>query len=57
MIFRGRKGTWYRPTTLMELVELKSKYPDARLVVGNTEIGKAHIIVYKVKVIMKLIIL
>ena len=28
-----------RPTTLEGLLELKSKYPTAKLVVGNTEVG------------------
>ncbi|XP_060840095.1 xanthine dehydrogenase isoform X2 [Rhopalosiphum padi] len=39
LIFRGKKTTWYRPTSLLELLELKYKYPNARIVVGNTEIG------------------
>ncbi|XP_025414020.1 xanthine dehydrogenase [Sipha flava] len=38
-VFRGRKTTWYRPTTLLELLKLKSEHPNARIVVGNTEIG------------------
>lgn len=42
MIFRGKKTTWYRPTSLLELLELKYKYPNARIVVGNTEVGKVH---------------
>ena len=32
--------TWIRPTTLEELLELKMKHPQAKLVIGNTEIGK-----------------
>ncbi|VVC38233.1 Oxidoreductase, molybdopterin binding site,Aldehyde oxidase/xanthine dehydrogenase,FAD-binding [Cinara cedri] len=39
LIFRGRKTMWYRPTSLFELLELKSKYPNARIIVGNTEVG------------------
>ncbi|KAK3093911.1 hypothetical protein FSP39_021700 [Pinctada imbricata] len=39
LIFKGERSTWYRPTTLSELIDLKSTYPDAKLVVGNTEIG------------------
>eukprot|EP01065_Artemidia_motanka_P006570 TRINITY_DN1321_c6_g1_i1.p1 TRINITY_DN1321_c6_g1~~TRINITY_DN1321_c6_g1_i1.p1 ORF type:complete len:1373 (+),score=457.81 TRINITY_DN1321_c6_g1_i1:112-4119(+) len=35
----GRRQTWYRPVRLSELLELKAKYPDARLVCGNTEVG------------------
>lgn len=30
---------WYRPLSLQHVLELKAKYPDARLVVGNTEVG------------------
>ncbi|XP_050420003.1 xanthine dehydrogenase isoform X2 [Adelges cooleyi] len=39
LIFRGNKITWYRPTTLLELLELKNKFPKCRLIVGNTEVG------------------
>ncbi|XP_068641785.1 xanthine dehydrogenase 1-like isoform X2 [Aristolochia californica] len=35
--FGGLK--WYRPTRLQHVLDLKSRYPDAKLVVGNTEIG------------------
>ncbi|KMS93918.1 hypothetical protein BVRB_026610, partial [Beta vulgaris subsp. vulgaris] len=35
--FNGLK--WYRPLSLQLLLESKSKYPDARLVIGNTEVG------------------
>lgn len=38
--FTGERTTWYRPTCLKELVELKHSYPDARLVIGNTEVGQ-----------------
>nr|CAB3267784.1 xanthine dehydrogenase/oxidase-like [Phallusia mammillata] len=37
--FVGERVTWFRPTSLQQLVELKSIYPDAQLVNGNTEIG------------------
>jgi len=30
---------WYRPIDLRHLLNLKSRYPDAKLVVGNTEVG------------------
>jgi xanthine dehydrogenase/oxidase len=30
--------TWYRPTTLKELVKLKSQFPEARISVGTTEV-------------------
>lgn len=35
--FGGLK--WYRPLKLQHLLELKSKYPDSKLLVGNTEVG------------------
>lgn len=30
---------WYRPLQLQHVLDLKSRYPDAKLVIGNTEIG------------------
>ncbi|KAL1215699.1 Xanthine dehydrogenase 1 [Cardamine amara subsp. amara] len=37
---RGNGGlTWYRPVSLQNLLELKANYPDAKLLVGNTEVG------------------
>ncbi|KAF7824255.1 xanthine dehydrogenase 1-like [Senna tora] len=35
--FGGLK--WYRPLKLKHLLDLKAKYPDAKLLVGNTEVG------------------
>lgn len=36
----GKNTTWYRPTRLDTLLELKSKYQDkCKLVIGNTELG------------------
>ena len=37
---KGDLVTWIRPATLDELLELKTKYPQAKLVIGNTEIGE-----------------
>jgi len=37
--FKYDKIQWFQPTTLKSLKYLKSTYPDARIVVGNTEIG------------------
>lgn len=37
--FDGERVTWYRPTTLNELLDIKNKYPDVKIVVGNTEVG------------------
>ncbi|XP_067841272.1 xanthine dehydrogenase/oxidase-like [Heptranchias perlo] len=39
LLFKGERVTWIQPTTLDELLNLKAKYPEARLVVGNTEVG------------------
>ncbi|WAR00696.1 XDH-like protein [Mya arenaria] len=39
LVYRGERVTWYRPRTLAELLDLKSQFPDAKLVIGNTEIG------------------
>lgn len=30
---------WYRPLTLQHVLDLKAKYPDAKLLVGNSEVG------------------
>ncbi|XP_048444791.1 xanthine dehydrogenase 1-like isoform X2 [Pyrus x bretschneideri] len=35
--FGGLK--WFRPLRLQQVLELKEKYPDAKLLVGNTEVG------------------
>uniref|UniRef100_A0A8C2TTK3 Xanthine dehydrogenase n=1 Tax=Coturnix japonica TaxID=93934 RepID=A0A8C2TTK3_COTJA len=37
--FKGERVMWIQPATLQELVALKSQYPNAKLVVGNTEVG------------------
>ena len=39
LFFKGENMCWYRPTTMNELLHLKNKYPNAKLVVGNTELG------------------
>lgn len=40
--FQGERVTWIQASTLQELLDLKAQYPDAKLVVGNTEIGKGQ---------------
>jgi len=40
LLFQSDRVTWYRPTSLADMLVLKDKYPEARIVVGNTEIGK-----------------
>ncbi|XP_004451136.2 xanthine dehydrogenase/oxidase isoform X2 [Dasypus novemcinctus] len=39
LCFQGERVTWIQACTLRELLDLKAKHPDAKLVVGNTEIG------------------
>ncbi|KAK5644717.1 hypothetical protein RI129_006017 [Pyrocoelia pectoralis] len=39
LTFKGKQVTWHRPTSLEELLKLKTKYPKAKIVNGNTEIG------------------
>ena len=39
LMFFGERVVWHRPTSLEELLVLKSKYPQAKLVNGNTEVG------------------
>ena len=39
LVFRTDRMTWLRPTALEDLLHLKKKFPDAKLVVGNTELG------------------
>ncbi|XP_042301126.1 aldehyde oxidase isoform X8 [Sceloporus undulatus] len=39
LIFCGERTTWISPSSLKELLELKSKFPEAPLVVGNTIVG------------------
>ncbi|KAF5279183.1 hypothetical protein FQR65_LT03430 [Abscondita terminalis] len=39
LMFEYKGVTWYRPTQLPELLELKKKHPEAKIVVGNTEVG------------------
>jgi len=37
--FRGKSVTWFRPTSLHQLLTIKQQHPDAKIVVGNTELG------------------
>ncbi|CAG8450196.1 3393_t:CDS:10 [Diversispora eburnea] len=39
LCFSGRKTMWFRPINLNQLFYLKSKYPEAKLISGNTEVG------------------
>ncbi|XP_069851873.1 aldehyde oxidase 3-like isoform X1 [Dipodomys merriami] len=39
LTFQGERITWIIPGTLRELLELKTEYPNAPLVMGNTALG------------------
>ncbi|KAM3585325.1 uncharacterized protein V6R79_014495 [Siganus canaliculatus] len=39
LCFRGDRVTWLQPDSLDEFLRLKWEHPDARVVVGNTEVG------------------
>ncbi|KAM3964100.1 xanthine dehydrogenase rosy [Aphomia sociella] len=39
LIFKGKQSTWHRPTKLRTILELKERHNDAKIVVGNTEVG------------------
>lgn len=39
LTFYGQRVTWMRPTTLIELLELKSVHPEASIIAGNTKLG------------------
>ena len=39
LVVAGERVTWYRPTQLDQLLELKSRFPHAKLIVGNTEVA------------------
>jgi xanthine dehydrogenase/oxidase len=37
LAFGNKKKTWYRPTTLQQLLEIKNAHPSAKLIGGSTE--------------------
>lgn len=39
LVIKGKNVTWHRPRNLDELLQLKAQYPNAKIVVGNTELG------------------
>ncbi|XP_065371332.1 xanthine dehydrogenase [Calliphora vicina] len=39
LVYKGERATWYRPGNLEDLLKIKAQFPEAKLVVGNTEIG------------------
>ena len=34
--FTGSRATWYIPTTVIELLQIKKEHPNAHVVAGNT---------------------
>lgn len=39
LYFTGPRVNWFRPTTLAQILEIKKKFNDAKIIVGNTEVG------------------
>ncbi|XP_037795303.1 xanthine dehydrogenase/oxidase-like [Penaeus monodon] len=39
LVFRGPRVSYFRPSSLSQLLSLKAEHPGARIVVGNTEVG------------------
>lgn len=39
IVFHGKTTTWFRPTTLEEILAIKAAHPQAKIIVGNTEVG------------------
>lgn len=39
LVFYGETVTWYRPTALSDMLALKLEHPQAKIIVGNTEVG------------------
>ncbi|XP_022094633.1 xanthine dehydrogenase/oxidase-like [Acanthaster planci] len=37
--FVSEQITWFRPVTVQQVLDIKDKYPEAKMVVGNSEIG------------------
>lgn len=44
LIFKGKNVTWYRPTTIESFLLLKKEYPEAKIIVGNSEVGRLNIL-------------
>ena len=39
LLLKHRSVTWYQAVTLPQLLEIKAKHPEVKLIVGNTEVG------------------
>ena len=40
LAIKGPRVSWYRPLTLDQLLVLRARFPQSKLVIGNTEIGE-----------------
>ncbi|KAJ5071753.1 aldehyde oxidase [Anaeramoeba ignava] len=38
-VSKSEKHTWYQPTELKDLLNIKAEYPEAKIIVGNSEVG------------------
>ena len=38
-VFQSDKCTWYQPISIISLLSLKQRFPQAKIIVGNTEVG------------------
>lgn len=39
IVFYGKRVSWYRPNNINDLMALKLEHPNAKIIVGNTEVG------------------
>ncbi|XP_055300085.1 xanthine dehydrogenase isoform X3 [Sitodiplosis mosellana] len=39
IVFYGKRVNWYRPNNINDLLALKLQHPNAKIIVGNTEVG------------------
>ncbi|KAK6642313.1 hypothetical protein RUM44_014036 [Polyplax serrata] len=39
LVIEGPRATWYRPTSFEDVLLIKSKFPGAKIINGNTEVG------------------
>lgn len=39
LMFESENMKWFRPVNIQQLLQMKKRHPDAKIVVGNTELG------------------
>ena len=39
VVFQSDKCTWYQPISIVSFLSLKQRFPQAKIIVGNTEVG------------------